>query len=78
MEWNIWTTQQIVEAVPQLAQLVESRHEDYSEEYRQKNRDVAASLLANPPTANNLARYADGLVSLNSFSRFLCIKIGHC
>lgn len=64
MEWDVWTTQQIAEALRQLAQLVESKHHEFSEEYREKNQEVAASFLANTPTADNLARSADGLTSL--------------
>ena len=64
MNWSILTTQQVAESIPELAQLVASRPEAFTEEDRQKNEELAATVLASIPTAESLVPNTNVLVSL--------------
>lgn len=50
IEWRLWSAEQIVDALPELIHVVESRLEEFPEEHREKNQDAGRALKATPPT----------------------------
>jgi NYN domain len=51
LEWHLWSAEQIVDALPDLVAIIESRLDDFPEEHREKNRAAVLSLREAPPTA---------------------------
>src|SRR5262245_31859129 len=54
LEWHFWSAEQIVEALPDLIGIVESRLAEFPDEHREKNAGAVQSLTAEPPTSAQL------------------------
>jgi hypothetical protein len=60
IEWRLWSPEQIVDALPGLLALVESRPDDFPAEHRDKNAAAVQALRADPPSP---AQVRDGSCS---------------
>ncbi len=54
MKWQLWSAEQVVQALPELVKKVEAHLEDFPEEVREKDRAAIQSLCENPPSPDEV------------------------